>query len=239
MSEISCKRCGASDPVKNGIVRGLQRYLCQPCGCNFTMTPPRGKPAAMKALAVLLYAMGNVSFGSIARLLGVSDVAVLNWVRDEARSLAEPSTKADVVVVTLDEMWHLVKERLQNYGFGEPMTLLLGEPSPGFLVAVMTPHAKSSSTKSAVPGKTFVTDDWAGYHRLIPEDQLFTGKDLTVSIEQDNSNIRHYVARFRRRTKVVSKVEEMVDLSLRVYHRFHDNIDAFIEKASIFRSIFS
>ena len=70
-------------------------------------------------------------------------------VRDEARSLAEPSTKADVVVVTLDEMWHFVKKRLQNYGFGEPMTLLLGEPSPGFLVAVMTPHAKSSSTKSA------------------------------------------------------------------------------------------
>jgi hypothetical protein len=29
------------------------------------------------------------------------------------------------------------------------MTLLLGEPSPGFLVAVMTPHAKGSSTKSA------------------------------------------------------------------------------------------
>jgi len=153
MSEISCKRCGASDHVKNRIVRGLQRYLCRSCGCNFTMTPPRGKPAAMKALAVLLYAMGNVSFGSIARLLGVSDVAVLNWVRDEARSLAEPSTKADVVVVTLDEMWHFVKKRLQNYGFGEPMTLLLGEPSPGFLVAVMTPHAKSSSTKSESKAK--------------------------------------------------------------------------------------
>ena len=36
----------------------------------------------MKALALLLYAMGNVSFCSIARILGVSDVAVLNWVRD-------------------------------------------------------------------------------------------------------------------------------------------------------------
>ena len=149
MSEICCKRCGAADHVMNGKVRGFQRYLCQACGCNFTMTPPRGKPPAMKALAVLLYAMGNVSFGSIARLLGVSDVAVLNWVRDEARKLPEPSTKADVVVVTLDEMWHFVKKKLQNYGFGEPMTLLLGEPSPGFLVAVMTPHAKSSSTKSA------------------------------------------------------------------------------------------
>ena len=113
------------------------------------MTPARGKPPAMKALAVLMYTMCNASFGSIGRLLGVSDVAVLNWVRDEARNLPEPSTKADVLVVTLDEMWHFLKKRLQNYGFGEPMTLLLGEPSPGFLVAVMTPHAKSSSTKLA------------------------------------------------------------------------------------------
>ena len=127
----------------------FERYRCLSCGCNFTMTPPRGKPPAMKALALLLYAMGNVSFGSIARILGVSDVAVLNWVRDEARKLPEPSTKAEVVVVTLDEMWHFVKKRLRNCGFGEPMTLLLGEPSPGFLVAVMTPHAKSSSPKSA------------------------------------------------------------------------------------------
>jgi hypothetical protein len=54
--------------------------------------------------------MGNVSFGSIARILGVSDVAVLNWVRDEARKLPEPSTKAEVVVVPLDEMWRFVKK---------------------------------------------------------------------------------------------------------------------------------
>ncbi len=51
MSEVCCKRCGASDHVKNGIVRGLQRYRCLSCGCNFTMTPPRGKPPAMKTLA--------------------------------------------------------------------------------------------------------------------------------------------------------------------------------------------
>jgi hypothetical protein len=33
----------------------------------------------MKALAVLLYGMGNMSFSMIGRLLGVSDVAVLKW----------------------------------------------------------------------------------------------------------------------------------------------------------------
>ncbi len=75
--------------------------------------------------------------------------------------------------------------------------------------------------KIGLEGKTFATDDWEGYHRLIPDDQLFTGKDLTLPIEQDNSNIRHFLARFRRRTKDVSKVVEMVDLSLRIYH-FHE-----------------
>ncbi len=67
-----------------------------------------------------------------------------------------------------------------------------------------------------------MTDDWDGYHRLIPEARLFTGKDLTVPIERDNSNIRHFLARFRRRTKVVSKCAKMVDLSLRLYHHYHD-----------------
>ena len=65
---------------------------------------------AMKALALLLYAMGNVSFGSIARILGVSDVAVLELGLRRSAQASEPSTKVEVVVVTLDEMWHFVKK---------------------------------------------------------------------------------------------------------------------------------
>ena len=93
--------------------------------------------------------------------------------------------------------------------------------------------------KIGVEGKTFVADDWDGYHRLIPENQLFTGKDLTFPIEQDNGNIRHFLARFRRRTKVVSKSEEMVDLSLRLYHYLHDNLGHLAAKLAVFRPIFS
>ena len=86
-------------------------------------------------------------------------------------------------------------------------------------------------------GRTFITDDWEGLHRLIPEDQLFTGKDLTFPIEQDNSNIRHYLARFRRRTKVVSKCPIMVDLSLRLHHHLHDPKN-YAALAAVFLSIF-
>ena len=111
MPEVICKSCGASDYVRNGTVRGLQRYLCKACQCNFTMTPPRGKSPAVKALATLLYAMGNMSFCGIGRLLGVSDVAVLNWVRDAAASLPEPQIPADVKIVMVDEMHHFLKNQ--------------------------------------------------------------------------------------------------------------------------------
>ncbi len=69
MSDFCCKKCNSTDYVKSGFVRGHQRYLCHSCGCNFTNTPRRGKPEAMKSLAILLYAMGNMSFCSIARRL--------------------------------------------------------------------------------------------------------------------------------------------------------------------------
>ena len=75
--------------LKNGIVRGLQRYSCRQCACSFTDTAPRGKPAAMKALALLLYATGNMSICGIGRLLKVSDVSILRWAQAAALELPD------------------------------------------------------------------------------------------------------------------------------------------------------
>ena len=151
MNGLQCKRCGASDYAKSGQARGHQRYRCRACGaglavpglrcracgCNFTDTPLRGKLPAMKALAVLLYGMGNMSFNGIGRLLGVSDVAVLKWVRAEAVTLPEPEVPAAMVAVEVDEMWHYLKKSLPSSGFGGPTTLIAGVPWPGFWVGVM------------------------------------------------------------------------------------------------------
>ena len=148
MTGIICKRCQATDYVKNGVVRGLQRYRCRACGCNFTATKPRGKPAAVKALATLLYVMGNMSFCGIARLLNVSDVAVLKWIRHAALKLLEPEMPADVELVMLDEMCHFLKKRQTNYGFGERLILSSGELCPGFWVGVMMQPVNNTSLKS-------------------------------------------------------------------------------------------
>lgn len=68
---LRCKRCGSEEQVKNGLMRSKQRYRCKACGLNFTDTPARGKPLAMKASAVLLYVSG-LSMNRTAKLLGIS-----------------------------------------------------------------------------------------------------------------------------------------------------------------------
>ena len=69
---------------------------------------------------------------------------------------------------------------------------------------------------TGIEGHVFLTDDWEGFHRRIPEGQLFTGKDPTFPIEQDNGDVRHHLARFRRRSKVTSRARHMVDGALRL-----------------------
>ena len=71
--------------------------------------------------------------------------------------------------------------------------------------------------------RLYCTDDWAAYAELIPQGRLFVGKEETHGIERDHSRQRHWLARFRRRTCVVSKVKRMVDASIALYVRFADN----------------
>ena len=64
---------------------------------------------------------------------------------------------------------------------------------------------------------TFYTDDWGAFAEVLPSGRHIVGKEHTTDIEHDNSNTRHHLGRFTRRTKVVSKKEYMVDLTLRIW----------------------
>ena len=65
---------------------------------------------------------------------------------------------------------------------------------------------------------TFYTDDWDAFAKVLPSERHIIGKAHTIDIEHDNSNTRHHLGRFTRRTKVVSKKDFMVDLTLRIWH---------------------
>ena len=63
----------------------------------------------------------------------------------------------------------------------------------------------------------FYTDDWDAFGKVLPKERHVVGKVHTTTIEQDNSNTRHHLGRMTRRTKVVSKKEEMVHASLKLW----------------------
>ena len=115
---LLCKRCGSEEHVKNGLMRGKQRYLCKGCGLNFTDTPPRGKPLALKVAAVLLYVSG-LSMNRTAQLLGVSTPTIQAWLEQFAAAYAQkPEPEGRAVVIELDEMWHYLKKSLNRSGSG-------------------------------------------------------------------------------------------------------------------------
>jgi insertion element IS1 protein InsB len=70
-------------------------------------------------------------------------------------------------------------------------------------------------------------DDYTGFRQVIPEQMLTQRSDKanTFTIEQSNSDVRHWLARFRRRGKVVSKSAELVAHSLTLLAQFQTNHD--------------
>jgi insertion element IS1 protein InsB len=64
----------------------------------------------------------------------------------------------------------------------------------------------------------FYTDNWEAFAKVLLSERHVIGNAHTITIEHDNSNTCHHFGRLTRHTKVVSKKEFMVDLSLRIWH---------------------
>jgi transposase len=136
---LRCKGCGGEEHIKNGFMRGKQRYRCKACGLNFTDTPPRGLPLALKATAVLLYVSG-LSMNRTAKLLGVSTPSVQAWIEQFAKVYAQkPAPEGRALVIELDEMWHYVKKSRTSSGSGRLGIVLQGDWWTGNAAVVTLP----------------------------------------------------------------------------------------------------
>jgi transposase len=143
---LRCKVCGSEAHIKNGFMRGKQRYRCKACGLNFTDTPPRGLPLALKATAVLLYVSG-LSMNRTAKLLGVSTPTVQAWIELFATTYAQkPAPEGRAVVIELDEMGHYLKKSRTSSGSGRLGIVLQGGWWTGNAAVVTLPPPSGSSS---------------------------------------------------------------------------------------------
>jgi insertion element IS1 protein InsB len=187
----------------------------------------RGRSVAQKSLAILLYSMFGASFRGIGRFLKVSDVAVYKWIKKHAESLEKPKIPmpSETITVVLDEMWHFVNGKPNKVWIWKAYDPVKKQTFAWKIGKRDNATLKEFLEEIGMDERNFVTDDYEAYHQLIPEAQLRTGKDLTYPIEQDNSNTRHYIGRFRRRSKTTSRCIKMVELSLLLlFHFQHGNL---------------
>ncbi len=100
--ELKCPKCGSEKRVKSGF-NNKQRYLCKECRCHYTVGQ-RGYPEHIRRKAIQLYLEGN-GFGRIERILKVSYVSVINWVKKAGVKLEEaPKKDEKVEVLEFDEL---------------------------------------------------------------------------------------------------------------------------------------
>jgi insertion element IS1 protein InsB len=69
----------------------------------------------------------------------------------------------------------------------------------------------------------YFADHWEAYTELIPKNLLIQTKAETHWVEHNNFRQQHWFTRFRRKTCVVSRSLQMVDLTVTLYAKFWVN----------------
>ncbi|MEH0157072.1 helix-turn-helix domain-containing protein [Limibacter armeniacum] len=77
----TCPKCFSEHAVKSGIVKDRQRYKCKECGYHFTVEKLGKQIDHYYVTKALQLYIEGVSYREIERILGVSHVSVMNWVK--------------------------------------------------------------------------------------------------------------------------------------------------------------
>ena len=81
MSQPVCPKCESTEATESGVVGGRQRYKCKKCGYHFSVAKVGREVNTYYVIKALQLYVEGVSYREIERLLGVSHVSVMNWVK--------------------------------------------------------------------------------------------------------------------------------------------------------------
>jgi transposase-like protein len=101
---MDCPKCRNSHHVKDGIIRGRQRYKCKECQYRYTVERKSDvKTVRIRRLALALYLEG-FGFRGIGRILKISYGTVYSWVKLWKGSASFPRRESPAKVVELQEL---------------------------------------------------------------------------------------------------------------------------------------
>lgn len=115
---MRCFYCHSDNKVKAGFVKGKQRYKCKECKSLFTVEQKStAYTKDVKRLALQLYLEGNC-FNAIGRILGVSHVGVLKWIKKYGKQAEALRSDQSIAIVEIDEMHSYIRRKKTISGYG-------------------------------------------------------------------------------------------------------------------------
>jgi len=81
MNIKSCPNCSSTEYVKSGVIKDRQRYKCKKCNYYFTVNKIGKQIDAYYVNKALQLYLEGLSYREIERILGVSHVSIINWVK--------------------------------------------------------------------------------------------------------------------------------------------------------------
>jgi IS1 family transposase len=139
------------------------------------------------------------------------------WIREAGLLIEEPSINGAIKEIEFDEMWHLRELKTKHWLIQavdrrrrKTVAWVLGGRE-------RTTFRRLYDKVKHLENCIFYTDHWNAFAEVLPAERHVVGKSGTFTIEQNNSNTRHHLERFTRRTKIVSKSKDRVDLTIRLW----------------------
>ena len=144
---MKCPKCNSNNYVKDGIVKQRQRFRCKQCNYRYTVKKRSSRiPENLKKSAIELYLEG-LGFRAIGRVLGVSNVSVMNWVAQYAKQFQSIKSPSKPTVIEMDELHTYIQSKKNIAGSGLLLIDLKNGLSTLLPAAEKPQQAKNSGNK--------------------------------------------------------------------------------------------
>ena len=127
----NCPECSHDKCVKDGIVKGKQRYKCKRCHYRHTVQY-KWATKSQKRLALEMYLEG-LGFRSIGRILKFSHVTIYSWIKTFGSKIEGLKSESDLKIVEMDEMHSYIGQKKTTVGSGFLLIEIGGNSSVVFL----------------------------------------------------------------------------------------------------------
>ncbi len=122
-----CKYCGNENVLKNGIVKGKQRYLCRECGRTFRAGDGREKYSMEQKIKVVKLFTEGMGIRSIERVENIPSSLIVYWIRSFSKMLKAklcateiPAELKEIEILEMDELFTYYQKKIKK-----PMSGLL------------------------------------------------------------------------------------------------------------------